>query len=312
MAKAVSVSYHASMLSVLTTVTAALIWPVLMGGSVAALWWVLGSEVSPALGIVAILTAQFFVLVTLEQLTPVQAKWNVFRDHQTVNNIGHAMLSQVGLQAGTIAALWAALQLSAASGDMGWLWPGGWPFVLQVILGLLIFDFVAYWVHRGYHEVDWMWPVHQLHHALDHMHVLAGARVHFTAYFVTRALALTPLYLMGAPELVLIWVGALNAWTGNLGHSNVRMLFPPGFIYLWVTNQTHHMHHEREMALSNGNYGATLIIYDLLFGSFIHPSRKPLVDIGITEDPVGRNFFLQVISPFIWPFLLIRHRRAQK
>ena len=37
------------------------------------------------------------------------------------------------------------------------LWPASWPLALQVIFAMLVSQFGEYWIHRGMHEVPFLW-----------------------------------------------------------------------------------------------------------------------------------------------------------
>jgi len=77
------------------------------------------------------------------------------------------------------------------------------PVWLQVILIVLAADFVLYWEHRAYHEVKTLWPIHAVHHSVEHLDWLAGSRGHFVQVFSERAMVMIPLYLLGADESAL-------------------------------------------------------------------------------------------------------------
>jgi Fatty acid hydroxylase superfamily len=42
---------------------------------------------------------------------------------------------------------------------------GSQPFLIQVILIMLLTDFVQYWLHRAFHQIPWMWRFHAVHHS---------------------------------------------------------------------------------------------------------------------------------------------------
>jgi sterol desaturase/sphingolipid hydroxylase (fatty acid hydroxylase superfamily) len=47
----------------------------------------------------------------------------------------------------------------------------------------------------------------------------------------------------------------------------------------------------------NRNYGENLMLFDMIFGTYINPPRRPPADIGI-ESPMPENFLGQLKIPF--------------
>src|SRR5438552_7635060 len=41
----------------------------------------------------------------------------------------------------------------------------GAPFLLKLLLGVVVFDFVSFLVHRALHRYDTLWDVHKVHHS---------------------------------------------------------------------------------------------------------------------------------------------------
>jgi fatty acid hydroxylase family protein len=82
-------------------------------------------------------------------------------------------------------------------------------------------------------------------------------------FFPLSALAMLMLKLQ-APAVT--WWILLLSWHARLYHANIRSDFGP-LRYLLVTPQSHRVHHSRDLAHLNHNYGATLSIWDYLFGT---------------------------------------------
>ncbi|MEM7466390.1 MAG: sterol desaturase family protein, partial [Pseudomonadota bacterium] len=127
------------------------------------------------------------------------------------------------------------------------------PVVIQVVLIVLCADFVLYWEHRAYHEIKLLWPVHAVHHSVEHLDWLAGSRGHFIQVFSERAMVMIPLYLLGADESALNIYVTFAALQAILIHCNVGIPFGP-LNYLFVTPQFHHWHHSSEKPAIDTNY----------------------------------------------------------
>ena len=87
-----------------------------------------------------------------------------------------------------------------------------------------------------------------------------------------------------------------TAFVGLLTHCNVEMRFgPPN--YLFNTPALHRWHHSMDLREGNKNYGENLMIFDLLFGTWVDAPRRPPAVIGVRE-PIPKDFIGQVLAPF--------------
>ena len=145
------------------------------------------------------------------------------------------------------------------------------PVWLQVILIILAADFVLYWEHRAYHEVKTLWPIHAVHHSVEHLDWLAGSRGHFVQVFSERAMVMIPLYLLGADESALNIYVTFAALQAILIHCNVDIPFGP-LKTIFVTPQFHHWHHSSEKPAIDTNYSA----HTVLFVRYLSSARKLL------------------------------------
>lgn len=155
------------------------------------------------------------------------------------------------------------------------------PVWLQVILIVLAADFVLYWEHRAYHEVKTLWPIHAVHHSVEHLDWLAGSRGHFVQVFSERAMVMIPLYLLGADESALNIYVTFAALQAILIHCNVDIPFGP-LKYLFVTPQFHHWHHSSEKPAIDTNYSAHTVLFDRLFGTYHLPGIYWPAEYGTT------------------------------
>lgn len=168
------------------------------------------------------------------------------------------------------------------------------PVLIQVALIIICADFVLYWEHRAYHEVKALWPIHAVHHSVEHMDWLAGSRGHFIQVFSERAMVMIPLYLLGASEQALNLYVAFAALQAVLIHSNTAIPFGP-LKYIFVTPQFHHWHHSSEKPAIDTNYSAHTVLFDRLFGTYHMPGEHWPAEYGTTKrlprSVVGQTFY---------------------
>lgn len=175
------------------------------------------------------------------------------------------------------------------------LFPGlaEWPFWLQVIAALWMYDFVVYWRHRLEHQLFFLWPIHAVHHTTQKVDVFTTTRLH-------------PLELMAG--------GILNMWiTARFGigheaagfgfmlylnynyfvHTNVKIVYPRFLKYILVSPFMHRWHHAREPEACDKNFGVIFAWNDWLFGTAYHPGREPN-SYGIDYAPgeVARDSYI--------------------
>ncbi|MEO1573500.1 MAG: sterol desaturase family protein, partial [Pseudomonadota bacterium] len=161
-------------------------------------------------------------------------------------------------------------------------WIQSLPLLLQFALIVLAADFVLYWEHRLYHEVPTLWPIHAVHHSVETLDWLAGSRGHFIQVFSERAMVMIPLYLLGADEAALNLYVVFAALQAILIHCNVSFSFGP-LRYIFVTPQFHHWHHSSEKPAIDTNYGAHIVLYDKLFGTYHMPDDHWPAEYGTTR-----------------------------
>jgi lathosterol oxidase len=156
------------------------------------------------------------------------------------------------------------------------------PLILQIVLIVLLADFVLYWEHRLFHEVKSLWPVHAVHHSVENLDWLAGSRGHFVQVFSERAMVMIPLYLIGPDKAALdIYVG-FAALQAVLIHCNLKFSF--GFLrYIFVTPQFHHWHHSSEKPAIDTNYSAHTVLFDYMFGTAHMPGKHWPESYGTTK-----------------------------
>lgn len=181
------------------------------------------------------------------------------------------------------------------------------PLALQVGLIILCADFVLYWEHRLYHETKWLWPIHAVHHSVEHMDWLAGSRGHFLQVFSERALVLVPLYLLGPEQAALDIYVIFAALQAVLIHSNLRFSF--GLLkYIFVTPQFHHWHHSSEKPAIDTNYSAHTVLFDRIFNTYHMPKAHWPADYGTTKR-LPRTLLGQTLYPIT--ALLQKRPRAE-
>ena len=277
-----------------------LTFPLLMGGFVVAAVVGLERGFDPAEWAATLATVNFFVILAVEQVLPRNRGMNVFRDWQSVNDMGHGMaLAFFVRPAGgaLVVCTMATLADLRGAAELATVWPTAWPFALQFFVGWLVWTFSDYWIHRSLHSFDRLWWFHAVHHDTPQMHILKSGRIHFGEEIFNAVVKPVPLLLLGAPAEVVALLGMWIVFDGNLVHSNIDQRFPGWAHYFLPTVQLHNLHHAQDRRYQDSNYSGSSAIWDVAFGTFRHPARCPLGPLGIAESPVPRNFPAQLVFP---------------
>jgi sterol desaturase/sphingolipid hydroxylase (fatty acid hydroxylase superfamily) len=231
-------------------------------------------------------------LFLLERRWPFERQW-LSNDGQMLADFAHTALNKGAVQIGLVVSLVFGLSGGVAAGPY---WPQHWPMLLQVILGLVAIEAGLYAAHRLAHELPWLWPFHAVHHSVKRLWFWNTGRFHFVDTAMKIAFGAPLMLLIGAPAEVVNWISAITAYIGMLTHCNLDVRC--GVLnYVFNTPELHRWHHSRIPAEGNRNYGENLVLWDLLFGTWFLPDRRPPLDIGI-NTPMPASFRGQLAQPF--------------
>lgn len=170
------------------------------------------------------------------------------------------------------------------------------PFIIQLLLVLLLADFILYWEHRGFHEIKRLWPFHAVHHSVETMDWMAGSRSHIVSTIVERTMVMVSLYLIGVDKTVLDVYVTFAALQAIIIHCNMDVPWGP-LKYIFVTPQFHHWHHSSEEPAIDTNYAAHTTLFDRLFNTYHLPGNHWPAQYGTTKR-LPRSFLAQFTYPF--------------
>lgn len=237
-------------------------------------------------------------LLMLENWMPHEESWQD-SDGQLLPDIAHTLSSKGTVQGIMIfsGAIGLAELIKPMAEIENSLWPVSWPMWAQVSLAVVAAEFGLYWAHRTAHEWPILWRFHAVHHSVKRLWVINTGRFHFLDSVYKILLGMGILFAMGAPLEVVQWVSIITAYIGLLTHCNVEMRF--GWLsYIFNTPGVHRFHHSLDLREGDANYGENVVLWDLLFGTYVVSKQRPPVDIGIRTymPPLFRH-------QLIWPFL---------
>jgi sterol desaturase/sphingolipid hydroxylase (fatty acid hydroxylase superfamily) len=272
------------------------IWPVLVGSSVLLSRAVLALGLPPAIATPICVSIFTLVVVALERVRPER------EDHRALDRpiLLEAAHWLFGLELGFGIALVACAGVGRVVARFVTLprWPESWPLAAQIVLALLLYEGTSYWQHRAIHRFESLFRFHALHHSGERLNFARTARFHVVDFATASFIAYLPLTLLGASDRFYTTLGVLLAALGILQHANIRMRTPAWLDRIVCTPAVHRHHHSRRRSENDTNFGNTLMLFDLLFGTYGVPRKDGPRDVGLDHDPVpARGFFRQILAP---------------
>lgn len=167
---------------------------------------------------------------------------------------------------------------------------GSWqPWVLALVLA----DFGHYCHHRFDHRVAACWAVHGVHHQPEQMNYTVAMRhAWFSDLYSFPFYAILP--LAGVPTMEFFIATTLLSVHALITHTE-QFRFP-GF-GIFVTPQSHVLHHARNGPYIDKNFGAMLSIWDRMFGTYVKVDPRHAPQYGAmngyeTHDGVKSQWVL--------------------
>ncbi|MEP1095863.1 MAG: sterol desaturase family protein [Cyclobacteriaceae bacterium] len=164
----------------------------------------------------------------------------------------------------------------------------GW----TVLLAILVIDFLYYWEHRWEHEIRLLWSYHSIHHSSPIYNYTTALRVSFIDNFVTWVFYLPAVAMGFHPVVVLVAIVFILTYQFWIHTELIRKM--GWFEFVFNSPSHHRVHHGSDDIYLDKNYGALLIIWDRMFGTFqkeIHPPTYGLTKQIETINPINVHLF---------------------
>jgi sterol desaturase/sphingolipid hydroxylase (fatty acid hydroxylase superfamily) len=172
----------------------------------------------------------------------------------------------------------------------------GMPEVLQIIVIILVADFIGYWSHRHRHANRYLWAFHSIHHSQRVLTVATNYRFHIVDETVLRLWLFIPFQVFGTGIAMWLVLDFVMAWVLLLQHSEWNWSYGrAGRIF--VSPLFHRQHHSTDERLQCSNYGMLFTFWDDLFGTAERRSEPP-AEHGIAGHSVPETLWGQLVYPF--------------
>ncbi|MFM6930227.1 MAG: sterol desaturase family protein [Bdellovibrio sp.] len=175
----------------------------------------------------------------------------------------------------------------------------GWVFLLAVLTA----DFCYYWKHRYEHEINLLWCQHSVHHSSEEFNLSTSVRLPWVASYLNWGFFIPALLLGFSAKQIILGHQVVLAYQYLIHTELIRKI---GFFEKLLNTPSHHrVHHGRNEAYLDKNYGGILIIWDQMFGTFTE--EKELVEYGLVHPLHTKNPIMVNWHP--WKELFLRTKR---
>ncbi|NOJ80383.1 sterol desaturase family protein [Myxococcus xanthus] len=241
-----------------------------------------------------LLMAAIGVSFLAERAIPYEPDWN--RPH---GDVGRDLVHFVVNEASNILSI-LALPLLSGVVTVRDAWPHEWPFVLQVLLAVLVFDLGVTLTHWLSHRAPALWRLHAVHHSVKRFYGFNGLMKHPLHQALEMTVGVAPLLLIGLPSSIASALAALSCVQLLMQHSNADYTVGP-LKYLLALNAGHRFHHLKWAGVGDVNFGLFTNIWDYLLGTWAYTPEKRFSsdELGIAKEPgfpVG--YWAQLLKPF--------------
>lgn len=176
--------------------------------------------------------------------------------------------------------------------DIGYVW---WAWIACLILD----DLAYYWFHRTAHRIRWFWASHVIHHSSTHYNLSTALRQTWTGFFSLTFLFRMPLFFIGFPVEMVLFVGGVNLIYQYWIHTEAIDKMPRWFEYVFNTPSHHRVHHGRNPRYLDANYAGIFMAWDRLFGSFVPERADDPVDYGLVKPLGSFNPFWAAVHEWV-------------
>lgn len=240
------------------------------------------------------------VFFTLEQVSG-----NPFSFKQRGKHLWNNILFQIVLT--VLNVFFVSIQVNCIewlnSNKIGILYLVELPFWIKLFLGVILYDFTTYWIHRASHTLPLFWTLHRVHHSDTTMDSSTTFRFH-------------PL------ELILIYQTGNILTAGIFGTDVTSMAFYYFILYIFfflehanlnypkwlnlslglvfVMPDHHRVHHHQDQFYTDSNFADIFIIWDRIFGTFkLIPVEQMTYGLKEFDEEKKQSFLYLMKSPFI-------------
>ncbi len=151
--------------------------------------------------------------------------------------------------------------------------------------------------HRIAHERPGWWRFHAAHQAPSSMYSLNGVRIHPVNLAWNLGADTFAALALGLDGTTFALVGSFRSVIAVLQHADLDLNLR-GLNLVFSTPDLHRFHHSANLAEGNTNYGSTLIVWYVMFGTRFLRVGAPR-ELGLSGNQWHPKGF---VATLCWPF----------
>ena len=160
-------------------------------------------------------------------------------------------------------------------------------YLQEIIIAVIILDFVVYLWHILLHRLPFLWRFHLVHHVDTRLDFSSGTRFHLGEMLGSMIFHLPWYFILGISLDALIINQVCMIIFTQFGHSNLKL---PKWLdeplrTIFVTSNFHQVHHSNIPHEFHSNYGHMLSIWDRLIRTYTARRDVDGVTTGIKKYP---------------------------
>jgi sterol desaturase/sphingolipid hydroxylase (fatty acid hydroxylase superfamily) len=170
-------------------------------------------------------------------------------------------------------------------------WISGLPLLGEVILGVLLLDFIgAYLPHYTEHRIKPLWMIHLVHHSDPNVDTTTANRHHPLESVIRFFFTLFGVFILGTSIGIIMLYQAISVVATQFSHANISL---PKRIDRWVSYflvspDMHKVHHHYRLPYTDTNFGNIFSIWDRILGTFCYFDREKII-FGVDVFPDAKK-----------------------
>lgn len=212
----------------------------------------------------------FAMLILVEIIYGVSLKRNTYKVNDAISSLSQGLISQAVAICLPFFQIGAYELISRSIGNTSP--PPIWQHWYGWLIALLMYDFLDYWVHRASHQCALFWGSHVVHHQSQFFNLSTALRQE-SLFPIVSCIFFFPMALLGIPTYQFVVVSVIvlfyQFWVhtehiGSLGW----------FDFIFSSPSNHRVHHAINDEYIDKNFGAILIVWDRMFGTYQKEDAK--------------------------------------
>ncbi|KFF13268.1 hypothetical protein IW15_05580 [Chryseobacterium soli] len=170
------------------------------------------------------------------------------------------------------------------------------------LIAIVALDFSNFVYHYLMHKIPVCWRFHQVHHSDMEVDISTTFREHPGETFLRVSFFILTIFVLGISPWIIIVFQLFESSSNIISHSSIKL---PERIdrfvsLIFVTPNSHSIHHHYRLPHTDTNYGDILSIWDHLFRTASRMCQKEVVyGINTHMNPVyNANFIMLIKRPF--------------